>query len=103
MTDECTLLWCYLFPCLSQNKSSAADEKLRTMGAGMMAQFVDYSRGENIKAFPNSPVTAEYQDALREQIDLVIHGQKTVDEGLAAIKKAVQPRLDLYLASKQVR
>lgn len=103
MTDECTLLWCYLFPCLSQNKSSAGDEKLRSMGAGMMGWLIDYSQGPNIRTFPNSPVTSEYQDSLGEQIDLVIHGQKTVDEGLAAVKKAVQPRLDVFVARKQVQ
>ncbi len=102
MSDECTLLWCYLFPCPSQNLSSLRDEKLRTMARGKMAVAMDIQEHPNLKVFPNSPVASEYMDALGEEVDLIIHGQKTPEEGLAAVRDRVQPQLDLYLAKRRV-
>jgi maltose-binding protein MalE len=62
-----------------------------------MAAFWRYSAGKNIVPWPSVPVSLEYVNAMDTAVDKIIHGQMTVQAGLAAVQHQIQPQLSQAL------
>ncbi|MBB6731293.1 ABC transporter substrate-binding protein [Cohnella sp. CBP 2801] len=54
-------------------------------------EFTDYAKSPNLKSFPSLPFFSEYSDALTKAVNDILRGKTTIDDGLAGVKKTIQP------------
>jgi ABC-type glycerol-3-phosphate transport system substrate-binding protein len=78
-----------------QLKSIVYDPSLAP--SATMAAFWRYSASKNIVPWPSVAVSLEYVNAMNAAVDKIVHGQATVQAGLAAVQQQVQPQLSQAL------
>lgn len=54
-------------------------------------EFLDYSASENLKSFPATSFTNEYMTEFSAQVDAILRGTVSIEEGLANVKEKIQP------------
>jgi multiple sugar transport system substrate-binding protein len=64
----------------------------------LLKQVQEYASGPKMQIFPPSiPVAAQYATEWNRQVDLIFHGQISVDDGMKKVYDTVQPDLDKAL------
>jgi multiple sugar transport system substrate-binding protein len=81
-----------------QTKSALQECLKRKAGSPGWDVAVEFAlNSPNQRAFPVMPIAAEYSDRFHQEVDLVIHGKKTAEESLAALRDELQQSLDKAL------
>jgi multiple sugar transport system substrate-binding protein len=81
-----------------QTKSALQECLIRKTGSPGWLAAVDFAlNAPNQRAFPVTPIAAEYSDRLGQEVDLIIHGTRAVEESLTALRDELQESLQTVL------
>ncbi|WP_054948816.1 ABC transporter substrate-binding protein [Numidum massiliense] len=76
-------------------RMSALDDKGYDKVPGFK-EFLEYSKGDNMRSFPSLPFTEQYISEIAKQYDAILRGKVSFDEAVKKIEDKMQPLADKH-------